>query len=370
MFTKKIKIGKEIKGFYVDNNRILIWTGLNDYKSRELICWTNGSERKISTPVDIYTQHIKNSRNFYWANLFEKMGSFKVNKEDFSFIETPMYFIKGDKDNAFIMLREKKKRLCYYDELNDEILWKQNFSSGRIFVTEKYLFCMPDFAYLAHHILYCIHKISGEMVWQHEEDIEVPLVELDRILPKKIRKILGVYNEELLLGIDENNFIALDIHTGELKYKWENLMGKELYRGKEIERPLYSRSVLLDEDNGKMIGIASNIYWEIDLDSRDVKYWDMSKEFEKHNIRWIIKEETIKHGDHIFFKSENSVDGRHLGYKIGAYNCNTRNVDWIYDFHPEGIDLWGTPEISIHNDKLYVLDHIGTLHVFQKEITL
>ena len=172
-----------------------------------------------------------------------------------------------------------------------------------------------------------------------------------------IQQVIGVWEGQLLVWMQGNMFLSLSVETGEVLWeirKWEYTEGK----GHGYH---FSQGVHLDEAAGKCYLFECTCYLEIDLATQ------------KTTILW--QEDGISYGmrfarpsftkDYIYF-----LGGGFSSNSVGVFNRKTLQIDWLHQFEfdqsgVEYIQLNQPPQVA--DDKLYVLDTGGTLHIFERE---
>ena len=71
--------------------------------------------------------------------------------------------------------------------------------------------------------------------------------------------------------------------------------------------------------------------------------------------------------NYFFFTAERQGYGFGSGI-VGAYNIQTEKIDWLHDMEfANGIFFPAGEAPKLDEDRLYVLDSEGTLHIFEKE---
>ena len=247
-----------------------------------------------------------------------------------------------------------------YDFEKKEILFEATSWLGRSII-DKYIF--RDFK----KKIACRKIDSDSILW------EFPLSSLgkwknswDEERDFEIRHFIGIYNGIIWAFIEIGGFIGLDIETGELKYhipEYDEAIGKTICKGKDFFRSDY----FLNSEKGKILGMAMDIFIEIDLTQEPpfVTQYGLQEEFEKYNIK--------KAND----TAENYVIQDNLLYfylteqlKFGVLDINTKEI--IYISEPIAVverddSFTRLRDLKVSENKVYILDSNHTLHIFEKE---
>ncbi|WP_314811008.1 hypothetical protein [Capnocytophaga granulosa] len=189
--------------------------------------------------------------------------------------------------------------------------------------------------------------------WDEERDFEV-------------YKLIGIYNNIFWVFIELGGFIGLDIKTGELKYRipeYDEAIGKTICKGKNFFRSDY----LLDNEKGKIFGMAMDLFIEIDLTQEPpfVTQYGLQEEFEKYNIKkandtagsYVVQDNLL-----YFYLAEK--------LRFGILDINTKEI--IYVSEPIAVverdDCFTQlKDLKVSENKVYILDSNHTLHIFERE---
>ena len=205
--------------------------------------------------------------------------------------------------------------------------------------------------------------ITGEYEW--EVDLGEKLGTYD-----SIAKIVGVVDEVLWVISQRGILFGIEINTGELLYhlNYDNVESfKEI--GNVSAKYFYS---LFDEANKKLIGIYRNQCWEIDLTkpTTGLQVFDLEAinptyfshpDFYFRGSYWAAPEGVIFDNDYIYFRDIEVAT-------VGIMHRQTKKIEWhtrLNDQEPMVRDVIN--DIQVSDNKLYVLDSGGTLHIFEKE---
>ena len=270
-----------------------------------------------------------------------------------TFEEKDFYYYFSD--SSFIYYDRVSKRLMY----NDLELLRGKMLSFYIF--DDLLFFEKE------NKIQTINFLSGQFLW------EFSLASLgkwknswDEERDFEIRHFIGIYNGIIWAFIEIGGFIGLDIETGELKYhipEYDEAIGKTICKGKDFFRSDY----FLNSEKGKILGMAMDIFIEIDLTQEPpfVTQYGLQEEFEKYNIKkandtagsYVVQDNLL-----YFYLAEQ--------LKFGILDINTKEI--IYVSEPIVVverddSFTRLRDLKVSENKVYILDSNHTLHIFERE---
>lgn len=187
----------------------------------------------------------------------------------------------------------------------------------------------------------------------------------------EVRQFIGVYNNILWLFLNKTGFIGLDITTGNLKHhisKNDVLIGETAvtsYTENENGRMSFFRSqYYLDEQKGKIIGLAVDILFEMDLnrDTPFVTQYGLQKQYQKYGINeQNIANDFVLKDNLLYFYAFNQL-------KFGILNIKTKEIIYISEpIIPENNKVTQLKDLQVSDNKIYILDSDNTLHIFEEE---
>ena len=189
--------------------------------------------------------------------------------------------------------------------------------------------------------------------WDEERDFE-------------IRHFIGIYNGIIWAFIEIGGFIGLDIKTGELKYRiseYDEAIGKTICKGKDFFRSDY----FLNSEKGKILGMAMDIFIEIDLTQEPpfVTQYGLQEEFEKYNIKKAndTAEDYVIQDNLLYFYLAEKL-------RFGILDINTKEI--IYVSEPIAVverddSFTRLRDLKVSENKVYILDSNYMLHIFERE---
>lgn len=361
MKFKKNKIITDIKSFAIGSKKILA------VKEKKVIDILNFDNEIINSNEKLQT--IFYSKPYFYVNDFYGIGYLIINEEvkKYSYIKN---IVSDDK----ILLSKKinrEKITILFNPTSDTILDEIPFSSTIYLYTDNFFF-FKDFkrktiisAYdVPNNLLKWEFDLNyfGKSVndWGEERDYE-------------IEQFIGLYNSTLWLRIsDFGGLIGLDSDTGELKYRLkvsDEFIGTTKIKSiKDGKVPFYNKFNLSLLDTGKIIGLAIDIYYEVDLtlDEPKVIAYGVDEEYQKFGINnQDINRNSVIQENLLYFYNHN----QHI---FAILNIETKKIIYVSDKIdvPDTQEAWGQlKDLKVSEDKVYVLDSTRTLHIFEQEPT-
>ena len=261
-------------------------------------------------------------------------------------------------DSSFIYYDRVSKRLMY----NDLELLRGKMLSSYIF--DDLLFFEKE------NKIQTINFLSGQFLW------EFSLASLgkwknswDEERDFEIRHFIGIYNRIIWAFIEIGGFIGLDIETGELKYRireYHQAIGKTSTSSYDDSKGFFRSDYLLNSEKGKILGLAVDVFIEIDLTQEPpfVTQYGLQEEFEKYNIKG--KDTSTKYAvkDNLlyFYLAEQ--------LRFGILDINNKEI--IYISEPIAVverddSFTRLRDLKVSENKVYILDSNHTLHIFERE---
>lgn len=259
-----------------------------------------------------------------------------------------------------------------YDMIVDKkLMSKYRFQIDRI--NNYVLFINDDLIfYLKTKNLLSVFSIQqNSIVWEYNLKNLGQFVDLEG--DEKFVKVIdikGLWNDQIIVALNNYSIISIGIENGELHYTWKDLDLKEPENS--IYRYFYTPdSFVLDSKKGELIGTLHTNLIKVDLKSKAASRFDIKDELAKHNII-SFKQLGIWHHptpideDYLYARAElkqRNDDGRWSYDALIMINRETMSIDWIYPFEKDNL---GTNIPRLNGDKLYQLDTGHRLHVFEK----
>ena len=192
----------------------------------------------------------------------------------------------------------------------------------------------------------------------------------DEEIDFQVRRFIGIYNGIFWVFLNAEGFIGLDIETGELKYRipeYHQAIGKTSTSSYDDSKGFFRSDYLLNSEKGKILGLAVDVFIEIDLTQEPpfVTQYGLQEEFEKYNIKkandtagsYVVQDNLL-----YFYLAEK--------LKFGILDINTKEI--IYISEPIAVverddSFTRLRDLKVSENKVYILDSNHTLHIFEKE---
>ena len=192
----------------------------------------------------------------------------------------------------------------------------------------------------------------------------------DEEIDFQVRRLIGIYNNIFWVFLNAEGFIGLDIETGELKYRipeYHQAIGKTSTSSYDHSKGFFRSDYLLNSEKGKILGLAVDVFIEIDLTQEPpfVTQYGLQEEFEKYNIKkandtagsYVVQDNLL-----YFYLAEQ--------LKFGILDINTKEIIYISEPIEVGErddSFTRLRDLKVSENKVYILDSNHTLHIFERE---
>jgi len=240
----------------------------------------------------------------------------------------------------------------------------QHLRIGNFLITEK-----PK------NTLRSLSLLTGEYEWELDLGGRKYLDDSQQEKIAQITQIISIWENQLLVVMDSGELISIDIHVGQILWSkadiytrhWDKIGFPCLSLTDWRNRSQFWLNYWHLED-GYLHNLDGNVYYRISLETQALEIlWqdDLQKE---SCLTFVHKTYTE---DYIYFTG--SYNHQLSPYLLGVFNRKTLQVDWLYDFGNQLVNdkdyyahsLNQAPQVG--ENKLYVLDSGGTLHIFECE---
>jgi len=308
----------------------------------------------------------------------------KINErvETFSLSNERLIFVKGD---ATFLFKKRGAEFIEETQINKTIIYQSASKNDAVFTSELNL---DDFTlryeiveFDTRNTVFEFGRLPiSEGIYRNDNTIFLHLenqltcfklynqksaweLKLENIT--KVEKVINVYHNQLLIACSDHFLLSIDINTGEILRKWQELAGFEAGQFYKDVLPNPS-SFVLDEKEGKLIGTFDIYYFEIDLTSGEVSYEDIRQELNTHHINSFRRMGNNPFTtDHLFVTAHAELEERPNADLdcVLALNRNTKKIDWVHIFKDTGL---GTNVPQITSTHLYQLDTEKNLFIFER----
>lgn len=268
-----------------------------------------------------------------YSNTSKELYYFDTLKNEFilvSNLEKEVIFFEPINKNEFIALigDNENEVLIKYSE--NEIIWKKPYSPAYYYLLSKNIFLLRD--NFNTKKITNIDLKTGNPLWLYS-------------LPEgfKIEGKIHLYDNILVVNqIDEQScsiIVGLDILTG--KKLWENKVSLIHYQQK----------------NDFLYGFASNTFGDNVFSKINIKTGEVFEKSFENFAKQVASHLATIHNDNLYFSA----------YKIGEIGIiDLQKQEIIQEFSlnlEKGVGI-GAPIVT--EDKIYILDSLNTLHIFEK----
>lgn len=212
--------------------------------------------------------------------------------------------------------------------------------------------------------LVCYDLDTDTVCWQFDAEPYLDFTEGHSNFKAQVSAIRGVWRGHVYI-FTSIGVLELDAQTGELTRKWIDLDEEQWWRWRPhmalMKYLTASGNSFYDEKLGKIIGL-SLLYWEIDLDSGELKVVNNVAPFDQHRLTPYFDSHLIWNDDYIVFGS--SYDFGVPVYGLAALNRHTLAIDWVHHYDDyQGISM-RLPAGTVNRFAQY--DAEGNLYLFEK----
>jgi len=292
-----------------------------------------------------------------------------IDQTNYSFYNGVMVFLKGE----ITHIGEKKvDKSILVDSLYDyTAIFSSNFNLDD-FTLQYEVLDIKDFSLVydfGHLPMMKSFLRKGDRFYLHfEEELVCTSIlnkKFDWKLNKRVLKIIGEYQNQLLVACSDHLLLTVDVNTGEILHQWQELSGFEVGSFYKDILPNPANFVL-DKLAAKLIGVFDTYYFEIDLGSKEINYFQLKDELSNYGISdFRAFSNNPFTPEHIFLTAHTYLDdfpNVDLS-SVLALNRKTQKVDWIHTFKDTGL---GTNVPQITSTHLYQLDTEKNLYVFER----
>lgn len=259
----------------------------------------------------------------------------------------------ADAGDIFINKQDPRYLVLYKGEMEDQVFRIFDWVEKKVMMeAEKPPTIVKGKAFLiGNGVLRCF-TLDGSLNWQYKPGAADP-----QFVHTAPAKIIGIYNNELWVKVNDNSFIVLDADTGKAILPNFNVTEK-------LGGGFSMGEVHLDEQGNKLRILAYLYYIEIDL----VTHTAAIKK--KYDDNWSIGAGRFYEGDvSVYFVGNNSSSGKGIGKKVaGIFNTQTLEVEWYYALPGEDRFHFFVDQPQANKKYVAVKDSNETLYMFEREM--
>lgn len=359
MFIKK-DIIKNVSNFKASNNTLVYKGTETGLKNKSLSIINIGKiEESNVTGFQIDSDSVIYSN---WNNETYKYDLILNKKFKLDFDQISEYRLENQ------IFFSKKNQYCFYFQNNLQYIpiniigGKNIVFNGNIFSTNQENLIITNFSFPTAHPLWHF-PLSQFGTYQNHWREEKPY---------EVQKFIGVYKDILWVQLKNNQgLIGLEINTGVLKHRFKGVKKNQLtgtvdsYIDTDEYYVFYDTPFYIHE-TGKIIGLVADRFYEIDLNAVNIepKLYGMWDKMKAQNIdKGNISPFTALQETEIFFSMHDQL-------KFGILDIDSKEITYV----SEEIGVAETTtnrrqlrDLQVSGDKVYVLDSLQTLHIFEKQ---
>ena len=306
-------------------------------------------------------------------------------ENNYKIFDENLELVEEGEDKVFLYLSNDYLETQYSNEYLEDITAIIDRKENLIVLGEIDKFSISFFQMGVYIYVYKKNKIYNDVmsirafsIQKKEHLWEFPLSSLgkwknpytDEEIDFQVRRLIGIYNNILWVFLNAEGFIGLDIETGELKYRireYHQAIGKTSTSSYDDSKGFFRSDYLLNSEKGKILGLAVDVFIEIDLTQEPpfVTQYGLQEEFEKYNIKkandtagsYVVQDNLL-----YFYLAEK--------LKFGILDINTKEI--IYVSEPIAVverddSFTRLRDLKVSENKVYILDSNHTLHIFERE---
>lgn len=302
---------------------------------------------------------VKNGENSYLMDLNNLKCKFfaKIGVIDF-FIDVDKVLYGTWNDDY------SQRNVKAFDLTLEQELWNMNYTFGLVCLE-----CNSLYATIEKNISK-IEKLTGNSLWQFSNLsdynwMQKSIYEDEPPYEKEAEaiKFLGVYKDLLWVVLNGGSLLALDINTGEVK--------RYIYQGKPkeavdkiLDNATFSIYSFIDEKDGKIINLFHDFYLEYDLEKLN-DFFEYST-FTESTKKFGLELDKIGGYDEDYIYSYEGSDNN----RFAVFCRYKKEIIWSGEIEEVKGKFPAIRDLQYGANKLYVLDHDHTLHVFEREQNL
>ena len=233
-------------------------------------------------------------------------------------------FIKDVISDSLLLVSKDKKTAVFHIK-NNEFHYVLNF---RIF---KFLEWKEKLFFKNKNTIQGIEIYTGQFLWEFSLSLlgkhKNPYTDEEKDF--EVRRLIGIYNNILWVFLNAKGFIGLDIETGKLKYRipeFHQAIGKTSTSSYDDSKGFFRSDYLLNSEKGKILGLAVDVFIEIDLTQEPpfVTQYGLQEEFEKYNIKKAndTAEDYVIQDDLLYFYLAEQL-------RFGILDINTKEIIYV-----------------------------------------
>lgn len=309
---------------------------------------------------EIIGYHTGNNETYFFNDSGNKVKSFDVifypeNLIDNNFTSSKSHF-RNETGNW-----ESDLYLFNYDPFYEIKKYKNNIEGGNLFRIDN------EFIQYGKFFVKFLNVDTSPLWTFNLESLGAIVTDSNETKPIEVRQFIGVHENTLWLYLSCEWLLAIDINTGDQKtiiksINRNNLVGDiNEYLEEKDELRILNTKFTLDESKGLIHGLIYDKYYQIDLTEKlpIPKLFGLQAQFSEAGVNpGSIDRRYCLVKDVIYFAAYEQ--GR-----FGILNTQTKEIVYFSKQFTEH----RLKDIQVADNKVYVLDHNNTLHIFEEALS-
>ena len=348
---------KDVKSFAINSFDDLLIAEQN-----LIYCYSN---KKIFLNSETILQEIYSNDNYFYINdIFGKAYYINLNFELVSYDEL-ILTIKSNYILSAKRIGETKN--IYIKNLYDLNERYEILTSSTIYLIDSNKFYKKNFDL---NLIEAYMFPSSKKLWQLElSNLGKFKTEFAGEKEYEVKQFVGVFKDILWVFLNSQQFIGLNIHSGTIIHllkgvKKENFIGQTEVPVYDDTYLFYESNYILDDKTGKIIAIAIDLFYEIDLNNElpTIKSYGLLKQYKNKGFyNQGISNKLILIDNNLYFHNHNDL-------KFAIFDIDTKQIIYVSEkLTNDQTKRREIKDLQVANNKVYVLDSTGDLHIFEKE---
>jgi hypothetical protein len=343
-------------------NKIILKRGI-DYKENQLeLCSSIKEIRRggIMISENVFNFQVQSEEKLF----FKSSSNFKC--FEYNLIEQKEFqthyasYLSELSEITIVEINEEK--IMGIDSDSKKIMWQKDELSIRFFQGKNNFF----YAYNFSTILKSIDKKTGKDLWicniqEVRKELKLPISDSETIF----QTIHGYWKNNIIVSLSNNLILLIDNKTGAINYHWKN--------SGITKKPLFwSTCNYLIPSKDKLIGLIDSLYWEINLNTKEVSVHELEGIFKAQKLQAIHLGRAIVRGTNLIFPSDRATVGEKgqtiYNNSIVILDRTNQTIKWKYRFDSPDAQCGGYfGQVEADKNRIYVRTNTNKLYIFEKE---
>ncbi len=351
MYELKNKISNVSTYKVKRDNKFIAYKDTKGFKEKSIYVNNKKIEKSSITGFSFYNKYL------YFSDWNKDV--FKLNLDDFSIDYLNNYEQVSELSNEdfLILTKNTEKAIIFFKNKDIEI--SQQYITFKSLLTKEFLF-----SELQNKIQ--TYSLTTPQTPQWQFDLSqfgtFYSEQSQQQEAYKVEKFIGIHQDRLYVALNGGMLLEIDIATGELTHRWQNIMTTD--RG--FSYPVEPNTFTMDKQLGKMVSFYTSDFITIDLASKKVNITPLDEELNKFDGMTFrpTPDDYAIDATHIYtIVTLNAPEEDFIKQSIVAFNKQTKKIDWHYTDNQFSVDS-SSPKIA--GNKLYQKVNVSNLYIFEK----